>query len=139
MKEWLVRNFGWNGFTSRDAYRSWLPLIITTYIAYIISLWVWGDRGQIQFTMTPYSFAILSVHLPLSIGIVLLTARRFRNAGITRIWLLPLFLNVNLPIGDLYVSSAIIWGIGAIFVAATEPDIQALDAVAFSFDKNGKR
>jgi uncharacterized membrane protein YhaH (DUF805 family) len=123
MGAWLSNNFSWSGFTSRQEYRRWLPLIIVFEVAQILALWVWGVRGAIRLSATPTAIIASLVFLALSIGFVLLTARRFQSAGITRKWMLPMFLIVNIPFGGYYLNCAMLWVFGLIAVAALQPDI----------------
>ena len=123
MGAWFSENFAWSGFTSREQYRRWLPLIILFEIVQTLGLWVWGERGMIRMPFTPAAIPFLLVFLPLSIGFILLSARRLQSAGITRRWMLPMFLHANVPLGEYYLNCAAVWTWGIIFVAAVKPDI----------------
>ena len=120
--EWLVINFRWNGFTSRDEYRRWLPLIITVFLFDIWTLWIWGVRGMIRLDLSALSFFVFLVELLFWIGFVLLSARRFRSAGITRKWLFPLMMTINIPFGGAYLNGVLLWFLGVICVCAVKAD-----------------
>ncbi|WP_144037712.1 hypothetical protein [Sphingopyxis sp. KK2] len=100
MGAWLERHFAWNGRTSRDGYRRWLPLIIAVEIASFWGVAAYGRRGVINVAdFGWWGLLLLAIWLPYAICWNLLTARRLRTAGITRRWLLiPVF--VQAPIGD---------------------------------------
>jgi uncharacterized membrane protein YhaH (DUF805 family) len=122
MGVWISNNFSWHGLTRRDEYRRWLPIILIVEFIAVWALWVWGDKGTVRFPASPTGFLLFLMVLPISIGFILLCARRFRSAGISRKWLLPLLLNVNIPIGDHYLNAVMLWAWGVILVGAMKPD-----------------
>jgi hypothetical protein len=123
MGAWFSNNFAWSGFTSRQEYRRWLPLIILFEAAQVLALWIWGARGAVKLSLSPATVVLLLVFLTLCIGFILLTARRFQSAGLTRKWLIPMFLSFNISFGGYYINCGMLWVFGSIAVAAVKPDI----------------
>ncbi|MBJ7440039.1 MAG: hypothetical protein JHD35_13560 [Sphingopyxis sp.] len=123
MSEWLARNVSWHGETSRAEYRRWLIIIIPAELFLLTAIWIYGRRGMVIF---PVSWAGFAAFVPCALyvaGLLCLTARRFRSAGLSRGWLLLPFFNINLSVGSYY------WNLSAtimlliIFVAATVSDV----------------
>lgn len=105
MGAWIDRNFAWKGLTSRDEYRRWLPLILLVDLTLIWALVAWGERGTINLGNFGWAgAAIFMAGLPYFVGWVLLTGRRLRSADISRSWLIPAVLTINIPIGDVHIN-----------------------------------
>jgi hypothetical protein len=126
MGAWLSKNFAWSGLTSRDGYRRWLPLVILSEVIQTWALWNWGDKGMLRFEGTAADVLLLLLVIPMWIGFILLSGRRFRSAGITRKWLLPLVMAINIPIGDYYLNAVVLWSWGVILVCALKPDLKSV-------------
>ena len=122
MVTWLTHRFAWNGRTSRDEYRRWLPLIVAAQIAFFWGIGEYGRRGQIDVgDFGLWGLTLFAIWLLYSVGWVLLTARRLRTAGITRRWLLlPILFQV--PIGDSLFTVGTAATVFLIVVAALAPD-----------------
>jgi len=122
MGAWLADHFAWNGRTSRDEYRRWLPLIIAAEIASFWGVAEYGRRGAIHVNDFGWWGLIpFTILLAYSVGWTLLTARRLQTAGITRRWLLfPVFVHV--PIGDSLFTVGTAMAVFLIVVAALAPD-----------------
>ncbi len=128
MVAWLADHFDWNGKTSRNEYRRWLPLIIAVEILLIGSLIAFGRNGRLHFEdFGPLGATLLLVGLLYSIGWTLLTARRLRSAGITRRWLL-FALFVNIPIAGTFVTVSLVITLILIAVATLAPDRHTVTA-----------
>jgi len=122
MVAWLADHFDWNGRTSRDEYRRWLPLITAVEIALLWSLMAFGRNGRLHFEdFGPLGATLLLLGIFYMIGWTLLTARRLRSAGITRRWLL-FALFVNIPIAGTFVTASLVITLILIAVAALAPD-----------------
>src|SRR3546814_19612791 len=102
MNAWFARHFAWHGYTSRDEYRRWLSLIIPAEILLLAAIWLYGSRGTVHFSSTPLGLTFFVVGLAYLIGLFILTARRFRSAGISRGWFILTVLAIVLPIGPYY-------------------------------------
>ena len=122
MVTWLTHHFAWNGRTSREEYRRWLPLIVAAQIALFWGVAEYGRRGQIDVgDFGLWGLTLFAIWLLYSVGWVLLTARRLRTAGITRRWLLLPIL-VQVPIGDSLFTVGTATTVFLIVVAALAPD-----------------
>ena len=129
MVAWLADHFDWNGRTSRDEYRRWLPLIIAFELALLWSLAAFGRNGRLHFEdFGPWGAALFLLGVLYMIGWTLLTARRRRSAGITRRWLL-LALFVNIPIADTFVTISLVVTLILIAVATLAPDRDTITAI----------
>src|SRR3546814_15388015 len=99
MNAWFARHFAWHGYTSRDEYRRWLSLIIPAEILLLAAIWLYGSRGTVHFSSTPLGLTFFVVGLAYLICLFILTARRFRSAGISRGWLILTGLAIVFPSG----------------------------------------
>jgi hypothetical protein len=123
MGTWISRNFSWSGLTSRDEYRRWLPLIIVVSAVQIWSLLIWGNRGMIRIAPSLAVFPLFAFGALIWIGFILLSARRFRAAGVSRKWLLPLVFTINFSIGNYFLNLATLWSLGVIMIGGWKPDV----------------
>jgi uncharacterized membrane protein YhaH (DUF805 family) len=123
MGAWLEGHFAWYGYTSRDGYRRWLPLVIPVEILLLAGLWFYGHGGTIHFPSTLPGLSLFAVGLAYRIALTFLTARRFRSAGLSRGWLFLGLFTINIHVGGYF------WNVGAtialltIFVGATVRDL----------------
>jgi uncharacterized membrane protein YhaH (DUF805 family) len=123
MGGWLARRLDGFGYTSRDEYRRWLALIIPTQILLLAAIWLYGRGGIIHFSPTPWSLILFVVGLAYMIGLFILTARRFRSAGLSRGWLLLTILTASVPIGPFYWNISVTVMLLAIFVGSMVADV----------------
>ena len=130
MGAWFEHHFAWHGYTSRNEYRRWLPLIVAINMALLWAVHQFGARGMINFSdfgwVGTLSFVAL---LPYFIGWLLLTGRGLRSAGISRSWLIFAVLTINIPVGNFYVNISMIASCLLTAVAALARDQDTVPAV----------
>ncbi|MGV1684193.1 DUF805 domain-containing protein [Sphingopyxis sp. NJF-3] len=123
MSAWFARHFAWHGYTSRAEYYRWLAVIVPAEILLLAAIWQHGSRGTIHFPSTASGLTLFVVCLAYFIGLLILTARRFRSAGISRGWLVPTLLAIVIPIGPYYWNVSATVMLLAICVAAVAADV----------------
>lgn len=129
MGAWLRRFFSWDGETSRDEYRRWLPAIVAIEGALLWSLFTFGERGQVNFNQFGWiGTPLFLIGLLYYIGWFLLTARRLRSAEISRGWMIPAFVAINLPVAGYHINVSMITALILTAVAAIARDRLAVPA-----------
>ena len=113
MGTWPEQHFAWHGYTIRDEYRRWLPLVIPVEILLLAGLWFYGHNGTIHFPSTLPGVSVFAVGLAYRIALLFLTALRFRSAGLSRGWLFLPFCTINIPVGGYF------WSVGATITLLT--------------------
>jgi len=120
----LEQHFAWHGYTSRDEFRRWLPLVIPVEALLLAALWFYGRNGTIHFPSTIAGISLFTAGLAYRIALLFLTARRFRSAGLSRGWLFLPFLAINLPVGGYFWSVGTTITLLTIFAGATADDVR---------------
>ena len=124
MGRWLEQHFAWHGYTSRDEFRRWLPLIVPVEALLLAGLWFYGRNGTIHFPSTIAGISFFGAGLAYRIALLFLTARRFRSAGLSRGWLFLPFFTINLPVGGYFWSVGTTITLLSIFTGATVDDVR---------------
>jgi len=84
---------------------------------------------MIHFSMKPWGLALFAIGLVYMIGLFVLTARRFRSAGLSRKWLLLTVLTAVVPIGSFYWNIPATAMLLAIFVGSVAGDVAESERV----------
>src|SRR3546814_437433 len=123
MYAWFARHVSWHGYTILDEFRRCLSFIIPAEILLLAAILLYGSRGTVHFSSTPLGLTFFVVGLAYLIGLFILTARRFRSAGISRGWLILTVLAIVIPIGPYYWNVSATAMLLAICAAAVTADV----------------
>ena len=119
----LARHFSWHGRTSRAEYRRWLWAIIPIETVILVMTSLYGENGTIHFPTSPVGLVLFVLCFAFVISVLLITARRFRSAGLSRGWLVPTIFSINIPVGAYYWNVSATVMLLAIFAGTAVPDV----------------